>query len=200
VPVTAQTPYDTDGMMKPSPTLTDPVARTPSGDAPALHDLFDATYDDLRALARMRLRIQQGGALLDTTALVHESFLRFANAGRLCIQDRQHFMRFASKVMRAVVVDHVRECVAARRGGGAIHVTLTTQLGHETADGAAEILRVHEALEELATLDERLSQVVEMRYFAGMTETEIAEALEVTERTVRRDWEKARLLLLEALK
>ena len=187
-------------MVTPPPTLTDLVAQAGAGDPAALHDLFDATYDDLRALARMRLRVQRGGALLDTTALVHESFLRFANAGRLRIQDRQHFMRFASKVMRAVVVDHVRECVAARRGGGAVHVTLTTQIGHAAADGATEILRVHEALEELAALDERMSQVVEMRYFAGMTETEIAEALEVTERTVRRYWEKARLLLLDSLK
>ena len=81
-----------------------------------------------------------------------------------------------------------------------MHVTLTTQIGHAAADGATEILRVHEALEELAALDERMSQVVEMRYFAGMTETEIAEALEVTERTVRRYWEKARLLLLDSLK
>jgi RNA polymerase sigma factor (TIGR02999 family) len=168
-------------------------------DAATLNHLFDATYDDLRALARMRLRVQRGGALLDTTALVHESFLRFANAGRVRIQDRQHFMRFASKVMHAVVIDHVRECVAARRGSGAVHVTLTTQLGLTDCDGAAEILRVHEALTELATLDERMSQVVEMRYFAGMTEMEIAAALEVTERTVRRYWEKARLLLLEAL-
>jgi RNA polymerase sigma factor (TIGR02999 family) len=185
--------------MQPPPTLTELVVQAESGDTAALRDLFDVTYNDLRALARMRLRIQRGGALLDTTALVHESFLRFANAGRLRIQDRQHFMRFAGKVMRAVVVDHVRECVAARRGGGAVHVTLTTQLGHPAPDAAAEILRVHEALEELEMLDERMSQVVEMRYFAGMTETEIADALEVTERTVRRYWEKARLLLLEAL-
>jgi RNA polymerase sigma factor (sigma-70 family) len=77
---------------------------------------------------------------------------------------------------------------------------LTTQFGPSNADGAAEILRVHEALEELAALDEKMSQVVEMRYFAGMTEAEIAAALQVTERTVRRYWEKARLLLLEALK
>jgi RNA polymerase sigma factor (TIGR02999 family) len=187
-------------METPPPTLTDLAARADSGDAVALHDLFDATYDDLRALARMRLRVQRGGALLDTTALVHESFLRFANAGRLRIQDRQHFMRFAGKVMRAVVVDHVRECVAARRGGGVAHVTLTTQLGNAATDGATEILRVHEALEELAALDERMSQVVEMRYFAGMTEPEIADALAVSERTVRRYWDKARLLLLEALK
>jgi RNA polymerase sigma factor (TIGR02999 family) len=186
-------------MAKPAALLTDLIAQAGSGDTAALRSVFDSTYDDLRALARMRLRIQRGGVLLDTTALVHESFLRFANAGRLRIQDRHHFMRFASKVMRAVVVDHVRECVAARRGGGAVHITLTTQLGHAGTDGAAEILRVHEALEELAALDPRMSQVVEMRYFAGMTEAEIAEALDVTERTVRRYWEKARLLLLEAL-
>jgi RNA polymerase sigma factor (TIGR02999 family) len=180
--------------------LTELAVQAESGDAAAVRELFDTTYDDLRALARMRLRIQRRGALLDTTALVHESFLRFANAGRLRIQDRQHFMRFAGRVMRSVVVDHVRECVAGRRGGGAVHITLNTQLGHPSTDGAAEILRVHEALEELETVDERMSQVVEMRYFAGMTEPEIADALEVTERTVRRYWEKARLLLFEALK
>ena len=186
-------------MQTPTPTLSELVAQADSGDAAALRGLFDATYDDLRALARMRLHVQRGGMLLDTTALVHESFLRFAGAGQLRIQDRKHFLCFASKVMRAVVVDQVRECVTARRGGGAVHITLTTQLGNPAEDGAAEILRVHEALEELATLDERMARVVEMRYFAGMTETEIATALDVTDRTVRRDWEKARLLLLDAL-
>jgi RNA polymerase sigma factor (TIGR02999 family) len=102
--------------------------------------------------------------------------------------------------MRSVVIDCVRERMAQRRGGGAAHVTLNTQVGDPAADGAAEIMRVHEALNELADLDQRMAQVVEMRYFAGMTEAEIAEALDVTERTVRRDWEKARLLLSEALK
>jgi RNA polymerase sigma factor (TIGR02999 family) len=182
----------------PTPLLTDLILQAESGDADALRSVFDSTYEDLRTLARIRLHAGRGSGLLDTTALVHESFLRFANAGRLRIQDRQHFMRFASKVMHAVVVDHVRECVAQRRGGGAVHVTLTTQLG-ASVDGAAEILRVHDALEELAALDPRMSQVVEMRYFAGLTEPEIAEALEISERTVRRHWEKARLLLLEAL-
>jgi RNA polymerase sigma factor (TIGR02999 family) len=166
----------------------------------SVDELLPILYEELRQLARARLASGGRNVTLDTTALVHESFLRFANAGRLRIENRQHFMRFAAKVMRAVVVDHVRECVAARRGGGAVHVTLTTQLGPPSTDGAAEILRVHEALEELETLDERMSRVVEMRYFAGMTEAEIAEALEVSERTVRRYWEKARLLLLEALK
>jgi RNA polymerase sigma factor (TIGR02999 family) len=180
------------------PLLTDLIVQAESGDAAALRGVFHATYEDLRVLARMRLKSQGRGGLLDTTALVHESFLRFASAGQLRIQDRRHFMRFASKVMHAVVVDHVRQCVAARRGGGAVQVTLTTQLGAAT-DGAAEILRVHEAMEELAALEPRMAQVVEMRYFAGLTEPEIAEALEISERSVRRLWEKARLLLLEAL-
>jgi RNA polymerase sigma factor (sigma-70 family) len=90
--------------------------------------------------------------------------------------------------------------MAQRRGGEFAQVTLTTQLGEQLAAGETEILRVHEALDELASLDARLAQVVEMRYFAGMTEGEIAAALEVSDRTVRRDWEKARLLLAESLR
>jgi RNA polymerase sigma factor (TIGR02999 family) len=101
--------------------------------------------------------------------------------------------------MRSVVVDLVRARLAERRGGGAAHVTLNTAIGDGAPAAEAEILRVHEALEELATLNERMAQVVEMRYFAGLTEPEIADALGVTERTVRRDWEKARVLLAEAL-
>ena len=102
--------------------------------------------------------------------------------------------------MRSVIVDFARRRNAARRGGRAAHLTLTTQIGAQIPSGEQEILRVHDALEELASLDARLAQVVEMRYFGGMTEQEIAEALGVTDRTVRRDWDKARLLLREALK
>jgi RNA polymerase sigma factor (TIGR02999 family) len=180
--------------------LTDLIREAQLGDQAALHRVFDATYQELREMARKRLRTNTRGMLLDTTSLVHESFLRFAGNGNLRIEDRQHFLKYASRTMRSVVVDHVRERMAERRGGGAVHITLNTQFGSQDADGAEEILRVHEALEELAALDGRMAQVVEMRYFAGMTETEIAEALGITDRTVRRDWEKARLLLAEALK
>ena len=100
---------------------------------------------------------------------------------------------------RSVVVDLVRSKLADRRGGGAAHITLNTGIGDGAPAAEAEILRVHEALEELAALNERMAQVVEMRYFAGLTEAEIADALGVTERTVRRDWEKARLLIRESL-
>ena len=102
--------------------------------------------------------------------------------------------------MRSVIVDFVREKLAQRRGGDAVHVTLNSEIGDAAGAGESEILKVHEALEELAQHDARLVQVVEMRYFAGMTEIEIAAALGVNDRTVRRDWQKARLLLADALK
>jgi RNA polymerase sigma factor (TIGR02999 family) len=170
------------------------------GDDAALKLVFDAAYGDLRRLARMRLTPGSRGALLDTTSLVHESYLRFTSANRTSIHDRRHFLRYAGHVMRSVIVDFVRESLAERRGGDALHVTLNTGIGDATAAGEAEILNVHEALEELGKYDARLVQVVEMRYFAGMTETEIADALGVTDRTVRRDWEKARLLLAQSLR
>jgi RNA polymerase sigma factor (TIGR02999 family) len=184
--------------------LTDLIHRAQRGDARAFDDLFHATYDDLRALARQRLRRDQRGTLLDTTALVHESYLRFANASRVRIEDRGHFLHFAARVMRSVVIDFIRERRAERRGGGSKPISLTTSsaaalVDPKTGDGEDEILRVHEALEELGKLDERLVRVVEMRYFGGMTEVEVATALEISERTVRRDWEKARVLLAEAL-
>ncbi|MGB8694671.1 MAG: ECF-type sigma factor [Steroidobacteraceae bacterium] len=178
--------------------LTDLLQQAQAGDAAALRSIFATTYDELCAMARRRLSVTSRGALLDTTSLVHESFERFANAGQLRIQDRPHFFRYASQTMRSVVVDYVREHLSQRRGGGAERVTLTTCIGNDE-DGAEEIMQVHEALDELAKLDQRLAQVVEMRYFAGMTEAEIAAALDIADRTVRRDWEKARLMLLQAL-
>jgi len=181
--------------------ITDQIRRAQQGDEAALRVVFDATYAELRALARGRLRRGSRNTLLDTTSLVHEAFLRFANAGRLLIGDRQHFLRYASHVMRSVIVDFVRERNAERRGGGALHVTLNSEIG---SDGSSadedEILGVHAALEKLARVDPQLVQLVEMRYFAGMTETEVAAALGVNDRTVRRNWQKARLILADALK
>jgi RNA polymerase sigma factor (TIGR02999 family) len=179
--------------------LTDLIHRAQAGDAQAADALFSATYGDLRKLARARLHSGGRNVLLDTTALVHEWYLRFPGARGLRLQDRAHFMRYAGRAMRSVIVDYARERLAARRGGGAPHVDLTLQLGERLAAGEDAILRVHQALDELQALDPRMAQVVEMRYFGGMSEVEIADALGVTDRTVRRDWEKARLLLAEAL-
>jgi RNA polymerase sigma factor (TIGR02999 family) len=185
-------------MTQPAP-LTDLIRRAQDGDETALRQVFDTTYEDLRRMARGRISQGARGTLLDTTSLVHESFLRFASAGELKLNDRAHFFRYAGHVMRSVIVDMARARLAERRGGGAHPVTLNTSAGNRAADGEDEIVKVHEALEELAQHDARMVQVVELRYFAGLTETEIAGVLGVTDRTVRRDWEKARMLLSQAL-
>lgn len=179
--------------------LTDLIRRAQDGDEGALRQVFDTTYEELRRMARGRISQGGRGTLLDTTSLVHESFLRFANAGELRVNDRAHFFRYAGHVMRSVIVDLARARLAERRGGDARHVTLNTAVSDGLDAGEEHILRVHEALEELARHDARLVHVVELRYFAGMTEEEIAGILGVTDRTVRRDWEKARLLLAQLL-
>jgi RNA polymerase sigma factor (TIGR02999 family) len=186
--------------MPDAPNLTELIHRAQRGDAEAADSLFAATYADLRRLARARLRTGGRNTLLDTSSLVHESYLRFAGAGRLQLEDRIHFMRWAGRVMRSVIVDFARRRQADRRGGSMARLTLTTQVEAQMVTGETEILRVHEALDEIAAMDPRMAQVIEMRYFGGLTEVEIAEVLGVTDRTVRRDWEKARLLLREALK
>jgi RNA polymerase sigma factor (TIGR02999 family) len=180
--------------------LTELIDRAERGDSEAAERLFAATYRDLRKLARARLRAGGRNTLLDTSSLVHESYLRFAGAGRLRLEDRVHFMRWAGRVMRSVIVDFARQRRADRRGGGAARLTLTTGIAERGQAGAREILRVHDALDEIAAHDRRMADVVQMRYFGGLTESEIGEALGVTERTVRRDWERARLFLREALK
>jgi RNA polymerase sigma factor (TIGR02999 family) len=179
--------------------LTELIHRAQEGDTRAADALFAATYDDLKRLARGRLHASGRNATLDTSSLVHESYLRFAASGRLRLQDRVHFMRWAGRVMRSVIVDFARRRNAERRGGNATRISLTDRLIPGTMRPEEEILRVHEALDQIAGLNGRLAQVVELRYFAGMTDGEIAEALAITDRTVRRDWDKARLLLREAL-
>jgi RNA polymerase sigma factor (TIGR02999 family) len=132
--------------------------------------------------------------------LVHESYLRLQRVGQLDFADRKHFLSYAAKVMRSIVIDTVRARLAERRGGHVVHVPLDVEGGEPVATSDEDVLRVHEALDELAHLDVRLGKVVEMRYFGGLSEAEIAECLGVTERTVQRDWQKARMLLHTALK
>ncbi len=175
------------------------IERVQAGDRGALDALFAATYKDLQHLAHARLRTSPKVTVLDTTALVNESYMRLARSGRLRPQDRTHFVRYAARAMRSVVVDFVRRRAAERRGGDRERVELTTGVINTQPGGEEEILKVHEALESLSDLDARAISVVEMRYFGGMTDAEIGDALGITERTVRRDWEKARLLLAEAL-
>ena len=179
--------------------LTETIDRALEGDGGAIDTLFTIAYEELRRLARVRLRGSPRDTLLNTTSLVHESYLRLAAAGRLRTQDRLHFMGYASRAMRSVIVDIVRKRLAEKHGGSAVRVVFTDQIAELAVAGEREILRIDDALKDLAECDARLAQVVEMRYFGGMTESETAEALGITERTVRRDWRKARLLLSQAL-
>jgi RNA polymerase sigma factor (TIGR02999 family) len=165
----------------------------------AFDELFHLMYPDLRQLAHARLRRSGRLTLLDTTGLVHEAYLRLLSAGSLAADDRSQFMAYAARVMRSVVVDLVRRRSADRRGGNAPHVELDETTGIPADPRELEVRRVDEALEELAAIDERLVRVVEMRYFAGMTEEQVAEALGLSRRSVTRDWEKARLFLAAAL-
>jgi RNA polymerase sigma factor (TIGR02999 family) len=180
--------------------ITELLQRVNTGDEEARDKLFARLYQDLHQLARARLRLNETITLLDTTSLVHEAYLRYLNARELEFADRGKFFGYVASVMRSIIIDEVRKRHAERRGGSVVHVGLDTGAVDELAREDEQIIRVHEALDELATLDERLGRVVEMRYFAGLTEEHIAVALGVTERTVRRDWDKARTLLFEALK
>jgi RNA polymerase sigma factor (TIGR02999 family) len=176
--------------------LTSLLHRAQAGDAAAADALFAESYPLLQRMARARLRAHVRTPTLDTGALVHEAYLRFVSSGRLRIEDRLHFQRWTGRVMRSVIVDMARRRLAERRGGDVVRVSLTSDLP-VAVDTAAQdlVVRVHEALEHFPERDARAAQVVELRFFAGMTEPEVAEALGVTDRTVRRDWEKARLLL-----
>ena len=169
------------------------------GDQKAAGEAFGLLYEDLRRLARARLRPHQTMTLLGTTSLVHEAYLKVMGSEALPVENRHHFFAYASRVMRSVIVDYARARAAERRGGEAEHVVLDTLLSGQIAAPENDALRVHEALEILEQADTRLAQVAEMRFFGGLTEPEIAEALGLSERTVRRDWEKARLLLLAAM-
>lgn len=158
-------------------------------------ELFELLYNELRRLARSRLASGGRNVLLDTTALVHESFLRLQGSGKVALQDRDHFMAYAATAMRSVIVDYVRQRSAEKRGGDVEHVTLDTGVAEGLGATDGEIVEVHDALEALGKIDARLVKVVEMRYFAGLSDDEIGAALGMTGRTVRRDWERARLLL-----
>ncbi len=172
------------------------LARAVAGEVGAQDELFAGCYDELRSLARSRLRRWPGAGDLDTLSLVHETYLRLIEAPRLRALHRRGFFLYASRVMRSVILDTLREMAAERRGGDLQRVTMTTRLGDELAEVTpAQVMDIDAALLALAEDEPRLAKVAEMRFFAGHTEIEVAEALGVTERTVRRDWMKARLLL-----
>ncbi|HEY2465387.1 MAG TPA: ECF-type sigma factor [Steroidobacteraceae bacterium] len=153
-------------------------------------------YEDLKRLARGERRRHGGGETLQTTALIHEAYLKLRDSAQY--NDRAHFLRAAALAMRHLLINHARDCIAAKRGGEAVKLSL--EFADEVAVPSDEaLLEVNEALGRLAALSPRLAQVVECRYFAGYDDEETAEALNLTDRTVRRDWVKARAWLRREL-
>lgn len=168
------------------------------GDRDAPRELFALLYQELRRLARAQLRRHRPQDSLATTGLVHEAYVKLADQSRLDLRDHAHFLALASRAMRQIVVDHARRRGALKRGAGAIGTVLDE--GAVVAEArAGEILALDEALVRLEDLDERLSRIVEMRFFAGLSVEETAGALGVSERTVKRDWQKARAFLYAEL-
>jgi RNA polymerase sigma factor (TIGR02999 family) len=165
------------------------------GDAEAQDAVWKRLYPELKQLARSRLRRSGPNAMLETTGLVNEAFLRMADGSSRQGASSSQFLAYAARTMRSVVVDLAREAQAQRRGGDLAQVTLNTAVIDSVGSAADDPLRVDEALRMLAKVEPRLSEVVEMRYFGGFSEAEIAQAFGVTERTIRRDWSKASLLL-----
>lgn len=168
-----------------------------------MDQLMALVYDELRAVARRQLRRWRPGQTLDTTVLVHEAYLRLVDQAGASWQDRNHFLSVAGMAMRHILVDAARRRVARKRGGEGVKIPLhelRSGPGSPDASGfAVEILALDEALTSLAARNKRLSQLVELRFFAGLTEEETAQALGTSERTVRRDWLKARAFLFHAL-
>lgn len=176
------------------------LKRAASNDRAALDELFTLLYDDLNRMARARLAENRPLTLLDTTSLAHEAYMRLRNVQRIDIDNRAHFLAYVAQVLRSIIVDFARRRSAARRGGSLVHLTLDTNLASELTDADREVELIDDALEVLEKTDARLKKVVEMRYFGGMSDAEIAEALGITTRTVSRDLARARLLLSVELK
>ena len=169
------------------------------GDPSAAEQLLPLVYDELRRLAAQRLAREQPGQTLEATALVHEAFLRLQGRHGGSWESRAHFYAFASRAMRHILVDHAGRHRAEKRVGNPVLLPLDEAV-HAPGSPAADVLGVNDALEQLADRSPRMAQVVELRYFGGLTVTEAAAVLGTSVRTIEREWTRARAYLLEALR
>jgi RNA polymerase sigma-70 factor (ECF subfamily) len=156
-------------------------------------------YQELRRLARHQLRRRPGGVTLDTTGLIHDAYVRLVDASRTKIRDRAHFLALSSRIMRQIVVDHVRHRNATKRGSGDRGVPLV-EFPAQLSMSTEELLALDQALEKLKTMDPRAAQLVDLRFFGGVSTEESAELLDVSIATIKRDWERTRAFLYKELK
>ncbi|MBI1786680.1 MAG: sigma-70 family RNA polymerase sigma factor [Acidobacteria bacterium] len=186
--------------MKPeAANLTQLLNQAGAGDPKAAARVMELVYGELRRLASHHMRKEKPGHTLQTTALVHEAYLRLAGPNGVRIQNRGHFYALAGQQMRRVLVDHARASRARKRGSGAVAIELAEVHGAGRRNQEVDVLALDQALGELEELDPRAAQVVELRFFGGYTDREVVEALGVSLATVRRDWDFAKAWLFERL-
>jgi RNA polymerase sigma factor (TIGR02999 family) len=175
------------------------LARSRAGDAPAREELLPRVYDELRRIAHSRLARHRSGDTLNTTALVHEAYLKLVDSSRAEWQDRTHFVALCARAMRFILVDYARARMAEKRGGGEAPLSLD-ESRVAAAESAGDVLDLHDALDRLMAADERLGRLVEYRFFGGMTHEEIAEVTGLSVPTVKRDWRRARAWLYHEMR
>ena len=178
--------------------ITALLATAERGDRAAADAVFTALYEELHRMARRELARRGGGVTLSATTLLHDAYLNISRREGITFPDRNRYMGYASRVMRRLIIDYARTRQAQKRGG---HFEITS-ISTDVADpmtSADELTRISEALDELATVDERLVRVVDLKFFCGFSFAEIGEMMNVTERTIQRDWEKARIFLFRRL-
>lgn len=179
--------------------VTEILGAWQAGDEDALQRLIPLVYDELRRVARARLRGEGPGHLLQTTALVHEAYLRLADIDRIPPRDRAHLFALAARLMRQILIDHARRRDADKRGGGITIVPLDDVVAPAAADPGVDVLALDDALTELTAFDPRMCQIVELRFFGGLNIDETANALGVSHATIERDWTAARAWLYQRL-
>jgi len=169
-----------------------------NGDEKARERLLKFVYDELKRQARFLMSRERSDHTLQPTALVHEAFLKLGDGAKIVWKDRSHFYGFAAHLMREILVDHARQHAAAKRGGNATRIS-ADDIEIPSYKRADSIVAVDEALARLTSIDDRQAKIVEMRFFGGMTNGEIAETLDISERTVSREWQIAKLWLYREL-
>ena len=179
--------------------LSSLTASTQKGDSLAAQQLFQVLYDELHGVARRELARNNGCESLSATTVLHEAFLNMSGRVKISFPDRAHFMAYASRAMRGLIIDYVRNRHAQKRGGEFAFTSLNTEIA-ESISTADELARIGDALDDLASVDAELAQLVDLKFFCGFSIADIADLRGVSERTVERDWQKARLYLHRALR